>query len=713
MWKKFIFLLGSLLSLQSYSEIINDVPDGSFFKAKGYAYIDDSRNARDNYISLHPDLEIRGPVYDYTSEDISLEALEPTRIKYTEKIFGVIVASSIANMKKEPELFFDAQGAPNDNYWSFLLSSISIPHHESSLLHFRKVRPEFCSSYRNKIDWMDQLVEKLENDPSKGSTHYRTKGYKEAAFDLFENFYSPENYLFPECKYLKGQHYLNQILVTKHYGDAGVMAINLGSHPDIRDPEALFNIYRHIDYAMEFWRNNYRKLIEVTSNDYIRGKNGYRIASKDEINRYPKKICTFKNSPFSYKGNKIEDLRVVRNDKTLAFESLALWSGLHNQGNFYYKSICRYMNNNSYDRKFLYENLYPVLGIKSVSSIDENGEEVTYESLYDTYMTKTSTEHKALEEIRHNIAAAYGIPGYKYKKASNLEKLAQQRLRDFQMQGVNYKDLNLNSYGQKGNYHLETDYIDLFVEPGSIKHSVNYCGRIYRKRNARLFFKKSQDASPLQLQDDLVETKAYTKKWLGDQFLKNPKRQAGNVLLDPKLKQKTKLSTPIEILDDIGYGVELVSQWMPIEIPSLRSFKIENFNSKNPLCDTNQFWVTSKVGSEKILRKIESIDFFLENEKLIGSFEKSSLEPVDQYIAELKGVSYFVWVRKYPGVGETPKVGRLMPTKDEQGNIQQPLVKVVAKYIPITNSKFEEWLEIEYEPGEYGFVPGKFLEKRD
>ena len=54
-----------------------------------------------------------------------------------------------------------------------------------------------------------------------------------------------------------------------------------------------------------------------------------------------------------------------------------------------------------------------------------------------------------------------------------------------------------------------------------------------------------------------------------------------------------------------------------------------------------------------------------------------------------------------------------MPTKDEQGNIQQPLVKVVAKYIPITNSKFEEWLEIEYEPGEYGFVPGKFLEKRD
>ncbi|MEC9283048.1 MAG: hypothetical protein VX642_10065 [Bdellovibrionota bacterium] len=713
MWKKFLFLLGSLISLQSYAGIVNDIPEGSFYKAKGYGYIDDSRNTRDNYISLHPDLEIRGPVYDYTSEDISVEALEPSRIKYTEKIFGIIVASSIANMKKEPELFFDAQGKPNDNYWSFLLSSISIPHHESSLIHFRKARPEYCSSYRNKIDWMDKLVEELEKDPSKGSAHYRTKGYKEAAFDLFENFYSPENYLFPECKYLKGQNYLNQILITKAYGDAGVMAINLGSHAEIRDPEALLNIYRHIDYAMEIWRNNYRKLIEVTANDYIRGKNGYRIASKEEVNRYPKKICSFKNSPFSYQGKRIEDLRAVRNDKTLAFDSLALWSGLHNQGNFRYNSICRYMNNNSYDQKFLYENLYPVLGIKSVSSIDDNGEEVTYESLYDTYMTKTSLEHKALEEIRHNIAAAYAIPGFQPKKAVNLQKLAQQRIRDFKMQGINYKNLNLNSYGQKGNYLLDADYIDLFLKPGSIKHSENYCGRIYRKRNTRMFFKKSESSSFLKLQEKEEEPESYTQEWLSNQFAGNNDKEKTAMVFDSRNEKPRQISTPIEIIDDIGYGVELLSQWMEIEIPSLRSFKIENFNSQNQNCRNQNFWVSSRIGSEQILRKIESVDFFLENERLIGSFEKTSLEPVDQYIAALRGVSYFLWVRKYPGVGETPKVGRLMPRKDEQGKIHQPLVKVVAKYVPITNSSFDEWLEIEFEPGEYGFVPAKFLEKRD
>ena len=650
----------------------SQVPADSKLVPIGYSFVDDVANRQRNFFSIHPEVPLVGIKYRFDYEPSfggSNDRWWDMRKDYTENIYGLLISSAIQKMEQDRSSFYFAgSGNPNKRFYSFLLSSLVIPHHESRLLHFRIAPPEYCTEYRNTSAWIHRAVK----EAAESGREQRAKAFEELIPFMEDNYYAAESYFFPECKALRYQKQVNQLQISRSH-DVGLMQINLTAHPSMRHADALFNLYRHINYMMDEWYSVFNQLDEKMDKVYIgewvsvngRSVKRYREATEEEADAPNADVCHFKTIPYTVDNN--IDNRQRMKPNTIHNLALTLWSGKHNQGNITDNAICRSFRDSRDDRMFLAETLYPLLGIQDFKIYSEKDNAYfTYSSMFDTYLEKKSIEHRSLEEIRNNIKAFYRVPGVEYKTPRYLYQVADKYRPQFNENAVNYDELQLSQFGQSGEYLVNGDRVELFSKPGASAGSPEHCATIRRAKNQRLFLNKSQD----------VEV--------------------------------------VENIGNIGIPLAVVEKWMSLDIPSLPHFKIERRKNTDESCNQSQLWALAQIGSDKLLERVQTESLVSSNQIDAGSFEVRVLDTKEQYFVGLNDrISGSLYIREVPEVGQVPRVGRLYKPED-------PVVRVVAKYNSLMDKTYSSWVKIELPPTpdgttsgvQYGFVPEEFLERR-
>jgi hypothetical protein len=391
------------------------------------------------YFSLHPEIPFEGPFYDNTLSD---DELWPMGRRYTENIYGLILTSAIRWMENKKEIFYSSKsGLPKDTYWAFLLGALSIPHHESNLMHFRRANVKDCSDLRNSTMWLDYFL---------SDSFYEKKESKVAFFK--ENYYNSKTPVFPACEFLQHEPHITQLIVSNN--DTGLMQININVHDEMRHPDALFNLYKHIDYALKEWMEVFPELYQKRFSDYM-------IQSDDgEI------LCTLLKNPYTVKNGKRPSLVVPL--------AQGLWAGKHNQGNILPESVCRpQMRNDDRDKAYELRTLYSILDLKEYK--DEKGN--NYASIYDVYMNKESIEYKSLLELRENIAAFHAVPGAKKNRFDNIKKVVEKYSTILNKEILPINITQLSPVVSEGEYYLSIPELKLFLSPDNYT-AKSYCGNI-------------------------------------------------------------------------------------------------------------------------------------------------------------------------------------------------------------------------------------------
>lgn len=616
-----------------------------------------------NYFSLHPELKIIGPVYDQlmVNQD-NKEAYWEMRKDYTKLLYGFLVTAAHDYMFERKEVFFsNATGEPKDVYWAMILSALAIPHHESRFMHFRNAEGSNCTSKLNTVKYLNnQVTSYWDNRNKKKAAKERSD--KQAAIKNF--LFNEKSPIIPQCDYLKYTGTINQLLIANT--DVGLMQINMDQHQKFLEPDPLFNIYQHINYAINQWGDELLKLYNGIDSDYIiRNSEG-------------KRICGLLSNPYprNLDGDEQEPQAIVR-------LATALWSGKHNQGNIRLRSACRfklaklshekalellgdkagslknarvfaaYKKGYQKDLNFLGYTLYPLLGLKEYTTKEGSGKyqyRASWKSLLDTYLQQGSLESQSLKEIREQIASMYDAPGYeKVGKVKKLFQVARKYKQFFDVEGRISVDVdNLTPTNFKGDHFLNAKELKLYIAPAEVKYT--YCGRVVPKDNEYLLLKR----------DESTET--------------------------------------ITVEKELPTGTKVSETWAKVVIPGLRSFKFEKSGNTNPLCEEKNLWALIKVGNESLLEKTGV----------------SNLE--DAYRVKLTDeIKFSLKVKKSHDYDSTQIGSLVKPQTPENGWL------ALEVYRSPYNTKYPVWVKVEYKPGKWvngeyklgktGWVAGKFVER--
>lgn len=524
-------VLLSLVSGTSYAKV-------HYFK-KGYANAD----TQFTYLSLHPELKPVGPTYDYTAKELGKNDFFKMRQEYTTVLYGLLVRAANDYMEENKEFFFSSKtGNAKPAYWSFLLGAIAIPHHESGFMHIRKTDPSKCDVYLNTPKWLDK---KLTSNFSRSKQAKKYAAEIKNKKDSIKNFlYNDKSPILPACDYLQYSNPLHQLIIANT--DVGLMQINMDQHSKFWEADSLFNIYRHIDYAIDLWADSFKKLWNERRSTFIENDDG-------DI------LCDLSDNPYTVKGGDRENF--------LSQVTLALWSGKHNQGNIRLKSICRNQlqtAGHKKDKTFLAETLYPLLNLPEHTLPQKERRkdgsiynyEASYKSILDTYLKKNSPEKASLEEIRSAFAANYGVEGMeKVRKPINSQIVANNYRSYYQVEGnisVNTNDLTPTDF--KGDHYLNSKKLNIYLAP-SVNSNYTHCGIISADADKYILLKKDESQSVFNF--------------------------------DRKLPT----------------GTTVKETWIKVIIPGLRNYKVDRSTNDNPLCREKSLWVLASVGNQNFLQK--------------------------------------------------------------------------------------------------------------
>lgn len=512
---------------------------------KGYSGFDrDSYNNK--YFSLHPELEIVGPVLDMTgaySENYEWEL----RQKYTAAVYGALITSAHQWTLRYKDDFFTNKGYAKDAYWAFLLAAISVPHHESNLVHFAKRLAKQCSDFRNTTEWMNPKHSHIRDTKQwvlnkRGERQLKITESAEEKKEILSDFYYVKNGpVFPECKYLNHTDFVKQLLVSN--ADAGVMQINLDQHKSMREPDALLNVYRHIEYILKGWIDEFPTL-------YKERHSKYYVLSEDGTGEIE---CSLESTPYLFRGG-------TQSSSILGLVQ-GLWGGKHNTGNTDVDSICRFQYGNDSrkrDEHFRFQTLYPILDLSELVQHHENnnGEIVKrrFISIYDTYLVKGTPEYKSFMEIRNTIAAFHKTPGTKKALIPEAQISLFNKYKEIiQDSGIAIETQNLTGPMKQGNYYLNGKELPLYFAPS--------------------------EQRPLQC--GIVQPEE------GQYFLVNAKE-------DDIIHTEVKLPS----------GESIAESWVKIKIPALREYRFKRHKNTPINCDTDEFYALASVGKTKILEAV-------------------------------------------------------------------------------------------------------------
>lgn len=384
-------------------------------------------NFKRSFISFDESVEVGGLIH-YPSQD-SL---------YVQKLVGKLIQSAHAISAED---WLDEDEGIFRFYHSFLLLSLQVPMHESSLIHITNRDPKENCVFSNDIlggghedsyyinaemnkarEVIKKIVAKLamtydpEDDPAKfyfnqcrkgiasitneckklnthrirlSNTKFLTKNIK-----IFYDAYQREG-VFVTCSELAHLSRVNQILFSNDYADIGLMMFNAKSHGEFFFTEQFKNTDKVIDYGLSFLYEGFNKIAYYASGGILENIRYFSsLSCYDDFSEssFESKLDLLRGSwAGKYNSGKVRrSCRFARTDKGYA-DTI----GGRNDQN-YLMNLARlfrpYTEEVSYQKYFA-----PVLAQAKKTRTPIR------KSLYDIYLPVDSLELAVLNELRDNI----------------------------------------------------------------------------------------------------------------------------------------------------------------------------------------------------------------------------------------------------------------------------------------------------------------------
>lgn len=333
-----VFFLNSL----AYGSELT-VPIGTPFKPVIFSVSGSFRNSN-LYFTVAPDVTTVGPMY-------------------TEQTEGEYVQETFKNLLQQShEVARDFHSSDNSAYYTFLVLSLAVPHHESQLTHFRLTEPTNCNQANNQLTSLRRPQVR-----SKMQVLYR----------------SPKSQIFPNCKAVQKEDQIKQVILSGNKDDVGIMQLNPYFHQETVKPYYYLNMPMSAEYGFQYLKGMFNEIYFQADSKYAK--------------------CLDTSHPLQLRGTRpTKTILSKLNRKLNAVRGI--WAS-YNQGNTLTDSVCRIKSRELADKRFLETILAMV---------------VHHTSIYDQYLPKGSVEALAFQELIQNF-----VNGGEEKR-ENIDKLLEE-----------------------------------------------------------------------------------------------------------------------------------------------------------------------------------------------------------------------------------------------------------------------------------------------
>lgn len=317
------------------------------------------------WFTLNPDIKFlhapQLPSQGEHGEAKSSEGIE----NYTKYLFAALVtyahqliSQSIGYYCPKDE---DCDRNQNYTYFSFLVTALSVPHHESRLNHLRQAKGSDCN----------QGVNEFRNFRGRVRKHLMRE---------YRDYYAGTGIIFPDCEPLQNTPKVTQIMVSSDRSDFGLMQLNGFYHPHTVKPNIYLNIKESIKYGLEYVYDGRGE----TTGGFVYLRDNHR------------RLCPFNTNPYSdHPGT----------SATIFYDlARASWD-FYNQGNV--ERACRFRRKHSFSENFK-------MSIDALVKFDN--------SIFHQHLPDGSLERAALEEIVHNFRTIFSV-NHDKMYYNNLDKL--------------------------------------------------------------------------------------------------------------------------------------------------------------------------------------------------------------------------------------------------------------------------------------------------
>ncbi len=287
------------------------------------------------YFALSPAHKVIGPVY--SKENAS---------EYIKEIFGLLIQAADSIASEYYKVGYD----DNVTYWTFLVTALAIPHHESKLMHARLAdrdlkRLPMCSSDYNEL---------------------RAINSSKVLSVLQMIYREPTDPILPNCSVINKEPSVQQVLIsTVNKEDVGFMQLNGRAFREALMPDVYLNVNNSARFGTYHYYDKFR---EIRSN-------------------FAKYSCMKGLNPYS-------DHELTK--ASMQFQLVQGTWGSYNIGNTLSASVCRFSNkaarNNEYDQDFK-KHLEALVILNT--------------SIYHKYLPENSVERRALDEIIYNFRSIF------------------------------------------------------------------------------------------------------------------------------------------------------------------------------------------------------------------------------------------------------------------------------------------------------------------
>lgn len=210
-------------------------------------------NYRRSFVSLDDNISFSGLTHTPGKDGVYVRALTGTLIQ------------------RAHELAKDWKHTEPSVYYTFLLAALTVPMHESTLMHFTKRSPEqFCYFSNDFLANFEENYSALKALPLTRTVEIQIQN---ANFlrDNFERFFQSSGMnasIFKTCDELNHKAQVQQILFSNDYADVGLMMLNSTSHGDFFASGKIFRTDEVIKYGLNFLYDGFEEIV-VNSNEHL------------------------------------------------------------------------------------------------------------------------------------------------------------------------------------------------------------------------------------------------------------------------------------------------------------------------------------------------------------------------------------------------------------------------------------------------------------
>lgn len=342
-------------------------------------------NYKRSFITLNDNIPYKGLTLEDGKDSI-----------YVKKLFGKLIQEADRLARED---FYKPEIGVFKNYFTFLLTSLQVPFHESSLTHFVKRDDSYCyltnhflnketlqgrgirehldfeiSNLRKEIEIAKEKGESTEGHNSLLKRYLGWKkvsgansiiGYLDDNITAFYKAYGRGDDIFWSCeKHLFEQDVIQQMLFSNDYADIGMFMLNAKSHSQVFASGDIFDVDKVISYGLSYLYSGHKN----SGGFYNIAKNSEGFSCLQGLEE---------SNPSEYAK------RLIR----------GVWSGQYNSGNL--SNTCRFMNpSHTWARndQAYFKNFRRIF--------DKN---LSEGSLWHGYLPAGSIEEKAFLELIDNV----------------------------------------------------------------------------------------------------------------------------------------------------------------------------------------------------------------------------------------------------------------------------------------------------------------------